>query len=62
MVLWIHIEVIDFFIFLLMEFKQYKNAKIAKFVYYEKTRIDETDSPAPPPPKKKSAGLVGKGQ
>ena len=39
MVLWIHIEVIDFSVFVIIEFKQYKNTKIANFVYYEKTRM-----------------------
>ena len=35
--LWIKIEVFDFSIQLIFKFKQYKNANIAKPVYYGKT-------------------------
>ena len=37
--LWIETEVIDFFIQLIFRLKQYKNAKIANFVYYGKTLL-----------------------
>ena len=39
MVLWIHIEVIDFSILLIFKYKQYKNANIANFIHYGKTRV-----------------------
>ena len=43
MLLWIHNDVTDSPILtafdLFVKFKQYKNAKIANFVYYGKTRI-----------------------
>ena len=36
---WIIIEVTDFSVYLIFKFKQYKNAKIANFVCYDKSRM-----------------------
>ena len=38
MMLWIKIEMTDNYIHLIFKVKQYKNAKIANFVYYGKTQ------------------------
>ena len=38
-VLWIAIEVTDFSIYFIFQFKQYKNANISNFLYYGKTRL-----------------------
>ena len=40
MIFWIKIEVTETCILLIFKFKQYKNANIANFVYYGKTRIE----------------------
>ena len=39
MMFWIKIEMTDNYIHLIFKVKQYKNAKIANFVYYGKTQF-----------------------
>ena len=39
MVLWIHIEVTDFSVFLIFKFKPYNNANIPNFLYNGETRL-----------------------
>ena len=44
MMLWIKIEITDNYIHLIFKVKQYKNAKIANFVYYGKTKVKTINS------------------